>query len=368
MLKRDLIKKLLLTGLLTFLFVVGLLSISSAALAVYAYKQWQVFSHAAEISATEFQALIQESWVIKPKATNNKKNILLLGVDSLETRSGSPPLTDTILLISLNLSNGGLNMISLPRDLWSTEYQTKINALYYYGLERYPKRPEQFPEEVFSDLLEVPIHHTIVLSMNEVSKMVDLLGGVEVDVKTGFTDDMFPRPDVDVTSVSDPELLYKSITFEPGKQIMSGERALEFIRSRHSEGDEGDDLARSQRQLLVIESLLNSLRQRSLYTNPARLGTLFKFYNQSFSNYLPMQELLATGKTLHPHLKEIAVSPQNLSLFPDNPGGVIWHPPVSSYNRQWVYAIRDDQAFKKEIADKLQLIEELTNQPAYGTE
>jgi LCP family protein required for cell wall assembly len=352
------IKKLAITGALTILIFFLLIMLTAVASGVYAYRQWHVFSKAADISGAELQSILQEGWFISPKNTDSHKNILLLGTDTLETRGGSPPLTDTIMLISLNLKTGEAVSLSLPRDLWHEQYQTKINALYYYGHERNPEKPEEFPRQTLEELLGIPIHHTMVLSMEKVAQLVDLLGGLEIDVANGFTDNKFPRTDVDVTSETDPEKLFKTISFDPGRQLMSGERVLEYIRSRNSEGDEGDDLARAKRQQQVIEALITTLKNKSTLRDAKKMGALFGFYLENFSKYLPAPELIAIGKSLGLNLRKIEFSAVALSLYPENEAGVIWHPDTRLYN-QWVYAIKDQTAFQTEARIKLGILNEL---------
>ncbi len=72
-------------------------------------------------------------------------------------------------------------------------------------------------------------------------RAVDALGGIEVDVPAPIVDTEYPTPDYGVTT----------IRFEPGLQPMDGERALIYVRTRHSDGDFG----RSQRQLQVLQAL-----------------------------------------------------------------------------------------------------------------
>lgn len=312
------------------------------------------FERVSGLNKSEIYQIIREGWQSQPETNQDGiKNILVLGLDSLETRGDSPPLTDTMMLVSLNVNDGKINTLPLPRDLWNDAYKTRINALYFYGQERYPEEPERFTREVITEMTGVKFQNTLVLSFDQVSQLIDLLGGIEIDVPVGFVDEEFPRTDVDVTVERDPAILYKTITFEEGKQIMGGERALEYMRSRKSGDDEGTDVARGMRQQLVIEALLSKLRQRDVIFNFELMGKLYKFYDDNFASEIPPVELIALGRSLYEVKEKIELKSHSLAIYPDDDNGVIWHPPVWLYGGEWVYAVRDSEGFRAKVQSNL---------------
>lgn len=347
------IKLFLKAQLYTLVFLFIFIFVTLLALLTAGYFKYQNFYKVSGLSIRDSYILVKKGLKTGITETDGYKNILVLGLDSLDTRGDTPPLTDTIMLISLNLQSAQINTLSLPRDLWHEDYQTRINALYFYGQERYPDSPEQFPKEVISELSGLDIHHTLVLSFEQVSQLIDLLGGIEVDVPIAFIDEEFPRTDVDVTIERDPEKLYKTIEFEQGKQVMSGQTALEYIRSRKSGDDEGTDIARSSRQQLVIEALISKLKQKDTITKLALLGHLYNFYQANFSEVISIEELIATGNRLYPNRENLSFTGNNLSIYPDDENGVIWHPPEWQYQGEWVYAIRDNEKLSKYIQENL---------------
>lgn len=295
-------------------------------------------------------------WHAQPKQTNGFQNILILGTDSLVTRGDAPPLTDTIMIASLELKTGQVRLLSLPRDLWSEKQQIRINALYWQGLEENSPHPTQLVTQEITDLTGLPLHYTLVTSLETLGELIDLVGGVEVTVIEGFTDTQFPRTDVDVTVITDPRLLYETVTFEAGTQLMSGDQALKFIRSRKSVSSEGNDEARSARQQLVIEALVKRLQHLDPLTQPLMAGQLYGFYTQHFAQYLPVTDALATAKVLLPQAQSLELQGHGLSIYPQEPQGVIYHPPEWTMNGAWVYRVRDSAALKAEAQTKLNQI------------
>jgi len=284
---------------------------------------------------------------------NNKADItfLVLGVDSVPNKPDAPQLTDTILLLNLNLNDGTLNAVSLPRDLWSEAYKTKINALYSYGKERNPEDPTTFPKQAIEEMTSIPIDTVVVLTLDTVDEVIDAVGGIEIDVEHAFTDTEFPRSDVDPAS-KDPILLYETVSFFQGKQMMDGSTAIKYIRSRKSaDKEEGTDLARSKRQTQVIDALMHKVTNKKSIRNPEVVGEILKIYNQKFSQTLPLPDMVAIGKKLYIEgASQVVFKTHSLTVYPDVELGVITHPELSrDHQNQWVYVVKDKKAFTEQL-------------------
>lgn len=312
-----------------------------------------VFAKSAGIGKRDFIESLKSGWQQSPTATNNHVNFLILGLDSLNSRGNSTPLTDTLMLVSVDLASGKIVTLPLPRDLWSENYQTKINALYTYGLDRYPQQPEKFSADVIAQLTAIPIHHTVVISMETVSQLVDLIGGIEVEIEQGFIDEQFPRTEVDVTVATSPSELYETIEFKPGKKIMNGQTALKYMRSRHGNNDQNTDDARSLRQQVIIKALASKLFNPNVLLDTQLSGYLYRYYLDNFESSIAAVELLSIGKNLLPIRNAIMLENKSIKVYPDDQTGTIEHPPQYLYDGQWVYTIRDEDEFEQDIYDQL---------------
>ncbi|NCN50947.1 MAG: hypothetical protein COU67_00765 [Candidatus Pacebacteria bacterium CG10_big_fil_rev_8_21_14_0_10_44_54] len=291
--------------------------------------------------------------IVESRKTNPV--FLILGSDAIAGRGDVPPLTDTILLVSLDLQSGTAHLLPLPRDIWSDAYKTKINALYAYGFERYPDEPERFPKEVLEEMSNISIDFTVVIDMDSLSELVTILGGVTVNVPNSFVDTLFPIPGVDVTIEQDPNKLYKTVAFAKGEESMSGERFLEFIRSRHSDSAEGTDLARSERQKLAIAAVLRAISDR-LISQPSTLGKLFSFYETRFSTAVPLEDIVAIGKALGEHaVTGLTIESAVLSIQSATESGVLAHPNIKMTNGTWLYQITNQELFQAEVNKALDI-------------
>lgn len=231
------------------------------------------------------------------KTTNDRTNILVLGIGGGDHEG--PDLTDTILLLSLHKSTNTMTMLSLPRDIWSDGLQDKINSAYHYGEEKQKGGGMLLAKVTIEDLLGIQIHYGMVIDFAGFEKVIDAVGGVDVNVEKAFTDPKFPiagkeKDDCD----GDPEkkCVYETIHFDAGIQHMSGELALKYVRSRHATGGEGSDFARGRRQQDVLVALRNKLLNPFAWFTPDVVNKLITILDTSIESDMNVSELATVGK------------------------------------------------------------------------
>lgn len=219
------------------------------------------------------------------KQTNGLTNILLLGMAG-GTYDGAD-LTDTMILMSYNQKNKQTVLIILPRDLWSPTLQAKINTAYHYGGFILAK-------SIAEEVTGLPVHYSAKIDLSGFKKLVDLLGGVELNIDRSFDDNKFPieGKEADLCD-GDPTFScrYRVVHFSAGKQILDGTRVLEYIRSRQAEGDEGTDFARSQRQGKVMVAIKKKVLSPAVLLNPGKVSALFHLADEIVDTDLPQDHL-----------------------------------------------------------------------------
>ncbi|MDQ2086082.1 LCP family protein [Herbivorax sp. ANBcel31] len=164
-------------------------------------------------------------------------NLLLMGLDESEKRS------DGITLINFQPQNGNINMLSIARDTMiklNSGRTLKINALIGLGGE------SKIIEKV-EELTDMPVHYYLTMNFEGFREIIDLLGGVEIDVPFNMEYD-------------DPyQNLY--IRIDKGKQILDGEKAEKYLRyrkgNRAGEGYEDGDIGRIKAQQKFIGEFIN---------------------------------------------------------------------------------------------------------------
>jgi len=205
-----------------------------------------------------------KNFVFAPRPSINsidgRTNILILGKggEGHET----PDLTDTIIFASISHDKEGLVMVSLPRDIWVPEIRAKINSAYFWGNESKEGGGLILAKSIVEEIVGQPIHYGVVIDFSGFKDIVDVLGGIEVQVENSFVDEKFPilgKEDDRCGGDRELKCRYETIEFVAGVQEMDGETALKFVRSRNSTGDEGTDLARAARQQKVFSAIKNEI-------------------------------------------------------------------------------------------------------------
>jgi len=311
---------------------------------------YQIFLQNALIDNQTFQNILRTG--LENQTNNKNLTFLILGLDSLEKRT-SPPLTDSILILNINLEKQKINLLSLPRDLYLKDYKSKINALYYY--EQQQQKP-QMATEIISSLIQKPIDYTVILQLNQIKELIDLIGGLDINLQHSFIDKKFPLENVDFDLEKNPEKWYETIEFQAGFQTLSGKQTLQYMRSRYSQDAEGNDQSRNQRQQEIIKAfvpnLINKIYQPKKNPNLldfALLGKLWNFYQTNFNQYFSIQDLITLTADIIQNKKiNFNFNQCYLTIYPDSNDGVLFSPPVQKY-QQWVYEIYRPQEFNKLI-------------------
>lgn len=206
--------------------------------------------------------------------SDGRTNILILGSDKRSKGDIESVLTDTILVASIGRVEKDAILISLPRDLWVKSpkgYYSKINGVYSNG------GAEEITEVVES-VMGIPIHYYVVVDFRLFKDTIDILGGIDIEVEKAFVDTQYPVEGKENASLSER---YETVSFEAGKQVMDGDTALKFVRSRKGNNLEGTDFARSARQQKAIMAIKNKALALSTIINPTKLKGLYDTYSEN---------------------------------------------------------------------------------------
>lgn len=174
---------------------------------------------------------------------SSRINFLILGME--DTR------TDSLLLASLNRDTKKIDVISIPRDTYvhrkgyNAGDLRKINAVYY-------SHGEEGVIKTVSYLLDdVPIHHHILVDYEAVKELVDIVGGVEVDVPFDMN---YSDP------TAKPPL---KIDIKKGHQVLDGKNALDFMRWRKNNNNRGGYIDGDIGRIKAQQQLLSSLADKA---------------------------------------------------------------------------------------------------------
>lgn len=220
--------------------------------------------------------------------------VILLGNGGVGHDGGG--LSDSINLIFIDPENYEVAMIAIPRDIWvkipvrsDARESHKINQAYAIGNNdlKYPLKEPLYVGEhgggemakyTIEQITGLSIKHYIAVDFSGFVQVIDLLGGIEVDVPVAFDDYFYPvkgkenescgKTGDEIASLTESlsgfelekqfECRYEHLHFDKGIQKMDGETTLKFVRSRHSD-QHGGDFARGVRQQVVLDGIKDKL-------------------------------------------------------------------------------------------------------------
>ena len=232
----------------------------------YVYTEETQLTEATEAVAaaeTDMQDETTEATTVvtePPKATaEDIINILVVGQSS---RAGEESrMADTTMVVSVNTFDGTVTVFSVLRDSYVKlpDYKghvcgrAKFTVCYGLGYQWGGiAGAMEMTNICMRDNFGVEVDHNIEIDFESFTRVVDLLGGIEIELteaeaKYLNNDDLYVRYDV-----------------QPGKQYLDGMAALSYARMRKAEGDADSDIKRSARQRLVIEKLFEKIRGLSV--------------------------------------------------------------------------------------------------------
>lgn len=331
-------------GVILFIILGGLFLLRTVSVRLQA-----VYSAVNESSNQQLVAVIREGvlgFATGLTTPHRLQRWLILGLDEVEGSGRQATLADSLFMVSVNPEIKQIALVSLPRDWWHPDYKAKINALYAYAVQNNPNNPLAELNETLGSLLGLPLEGMLTITLSDLAKLVDMVGGVTVDVERSFVDEKFPRTGIDVTVEQDPEVLYQTVEFAAGQESMNGERALQYIRSRNSADPlEGNDEARQARQQRLLAALIKRLNEPSFWQDGRRIGELIAWYVERWGEDLsPWQFGFIAGQLAKqgaiPNVNRLTI-PATFAAKSEENDVLLVHPDPRLYDGQWVYVLAD---------------------------
>lgn len=181
---------------------------------------------------------------------------LLMGIDSREANiSASAFNGDALMVITFNPQTLNMTILSIPRDTYvpiacfSGERKNKITHAAWYG--------EKCMKETIENFLDLEIDYVVKMNFTGLVNLVDLVGGVEVEVPYSFCEQN-----------SQSKWGKNTVYVMEGFQKLDGEQALAFSRNRKNNtakcgygSNQANDFMRGQHQQLVLRALMEKIKE-----------------------------------------------------------------------------------------------------------
>jgi LCP family protein required for cell wall assembly len=224
--------------------------------------------------------------------------VLLLGSDDDSKFAADQLNTQSMILVRVDPTTKQATMLSIPRDLWvpiPSNGMGKISWAYRIG---------GAPAAVAAveSNFKVHIDDYAWIGLEGLVKLIDKLGGVDVQVTNPVMDDYYPAD----LNTNDPYGYYR-VAVLPGATHMDGVEALQYVRSRH--GDIRGDFARSERQ----QQLLLAIKAASAHVNVADLPELASAFNGEIKTSMGVDKLRSlmsiAGEFSGPNVHRVVLVP-----------------------------------------------------------
>ncbi|MFN2221689.1 MAG: LCP family protein [Chloroflexota bacterium] len=221
-----------------------------------------------------------------PSPETGRKNILILGIDR---RPGEPFIsrTDTMMLASIDRESDEIAILSIPRDLYVVipgRGQERINTAFVYGSTgNNPAGGAQLAMQTVEYNLGVPVHDYVLVDFSAVTRGIDAIGGIDIEVPYEIYDPTFP----------DMNYGYDPLYIPAGLQHMDGATALKYARTRHQD----NDFQRAHRQQQVILAVRQKVLGLGLPELLRQAPFLYQQVSSGIRTDLSLDEIIGLATT-----------------------------------------------------------------------
>jgi len=224
-------------------------------------------------------SIVPQKWTGTDRVT-----VLLLGIDRRAGDTETAFRTDSIMIISVDpVAKTGV-MLSVPRDLWVEipDYGADtINTANFKGdAYDYPGGGPALAVKTVENNIGVDVDYYVRLDFTAFEKLVDAIGGIEID---------------NPADIADPEYPDGAYGFEPfylsaGRHQLNGHDALRYARTRHQSSDV-DRARRQQQVVMAVRDKVTSLNM--LPTLISQAPGLYQTLNESIQTDLGLNDIIA---------------------------------------------------------------------------
>ncbi len=198
-------------------------------------------------------------------------NLLICGIDEDEDRNTK--LTDVIMLLNFDIVNKKMSILQIPRDTFvgtDKVYTGKINGIYSAGKNQ---KGIEGLSNVINTTFSLPIDYYFTITMEGFRKVIDSIGGVEVDVPQAFS--------------------LEGVKIPAGKQVLYGEQAEKFVRVRsiYNDGDIG--------RVIAQRTFLAALAQKLKSTSLSDMIKLIPELSKNITSDMTVSKMISFYKLAH---------------------------------------------------------------------
>ncbi len=280
-------------------------------------------------------------------------NILALGMRGANVTGGGL-LADTIMVFSVKPEESKVSMVSIPRDFYVNNpalgTKSKINAVYAYGEQKSKGQGLEDMKNVVGEITGLTIHYGAVINFEGFSDLVDAIGGVDITLQEPFSEPLqFNEAhvcDSSVFTVATGKYQYKKnekgkivaqyplctnpdvecggeFKLPAGKQVLNGEDALCYVRSRVT----SSDFDRARRQQLIIQKIKEKAFSIGTLTDFGKINDMIDSLGNNAQTDMQLWEMKRMFE-LYGEMENVQLSQKVLE---NSAEGLLYNPPAGTY-------------------------------------
>jgi len=241
--------------------------------------------------------------------------------------------TDTIMVMTVNKKTNKVLLTSIPRDTYILG--KRVNAIFIADGEEEMKKQATV-------ITGLKINNYAMIDFAHFVDLIDAIEGLKISVPIGFTDENYPNDRQGGDGIH-------TVTIKAGEQLMDGETALIYSRSRKGNNGQGSDFKRMDRQQQILTAMPTSFLNSKFY----QINNAKEIYAQS-TKLMQIDLTFEEFETLFDMIKDQnKYKFESLVLSTDN---YMYNPPLSDYGG--AYVLRpNDNSFEEIRAQIAKLID-----------
>lgn len=288
-------------------------------------------------------------------------NVAILGMRGADLPGGGN-LADSIIVASILPKENKVSMISVPRDLYVTVPGTgdrqKINAVHAYGEQDGKGKGLENMKIALGEVLGVPIHYAASINFTGFKQLVDAIGGVDITLANSFDESMqfneehvcdsfFTIPTGNwqnkivkshQTNAAGVSVIVKrkipkyplctapkdvlecqgEFKLPAGKQTLTGEQALCYVRSRKT----SSDFERAKRQQQVIQLVKDKMLSVGTLTDFSKVNGILNSLGDNVRTDMQLWEM----QEFYSLYKAIPEAQVYQRVLENSDEGLLYHP------------------------------------------
>lgn len=238
------------------IFIVEIILLIVLLAALFLWSKYQRLEHVDNIETKD--VINEDLGQTTQEVLKGYTNIAVFGLDNEKSGVFTSGNSDLIMIASINNDTKEVKVVSVYRDTYlnvgtnDDRYFWKANYAYNHG------GPEQ-AVRMLNQNFDLDIADYVAVDFYAVCKVIDLLGGLEINVEEGA---MMDEINIYIAETAAYTGLEPHMVEHAGVQTLDGVQATAYCRIRH----DANDFRRAQRQREVLSKIIEKTKSSNLLT------------------------------------------------------------------------------------------------------